>query len=51
MTLFSVRLFLSFVEFYCTGYHCVRETVAGNNWCFCKHISEKNGVYVISIQT
>jgi hypothetical protein len=22
------RLFLSFVELYCTGYHCVRKTVA-----------------------
>jgi hypothetical protein len=30
-----------FVDGYCTGYHCVRETVAwpaqiGNKWCFCK---------------
>ena len=47
------RLFLSFVEFYCTGVPLWPENsgMAGNNWCFCKDILEKNGVIVISIQT
>ena len=46
-------MLVSFVDGYCTGYHCVRETVAwpaqiGNKWCFCKKEPGINGVIVIN---
>jgi hypothetical protein len=49
-------MLVSFVDGYCMGYHCVRETVAwpaqiGDKWCFCKKEPGINGVIVINDET